>query len=157
GGRQTFQKFKRLILWDIGIVQDEYEFIAELLHERLELNEIILVQVVHEFVPSLFVRCHPLLEIFSKLFRVQEGFGLLPLKLAVAIDEHDFYATYTKTPVVQFETSLETLTPLVVRQTHNEIVKGQANQGTNAKIINNLVPGLRVGERRTKSGVGAYP
>jgi hypothetical protein len=77
--------------------------------------------------------------------------------LAVGNDEHDFDATYTKNPVVQFETSLETLTPLVVRQTHNEIVKGQANQGTNAKIINNLVPGLRVGERRTKSGVSAYP
>jgi hypothetical protein len=77
--------------------------------------------------------------------------------LAVGNDEHDFDATYTKNPVVQFETSLETLTPLVVRQTHNEIVKGRANQGTNAKIINNLVPGLRVGERRTKSGVSAYP
>jgi hypothetical protein len=34
--RQTFQKFKRLILRDISIVQDEYEFIAELLHERLD-------------------------------------------------------------------------------------------------------------------------
>jgi hypothetical protein len=128
-----------------------------LLHERLELSEIELVQVVHEFVPSFFVRCRPLLEIFSKLFRVQEGLGHPPFDFAVGNGEHDFDATYTKNPVVQFEASLETLAALVVRQTHNEKVKGQANQGTNAKIIKNLVPSLRVGERRTKAGVGAYP
>jgi hypothetical protein len=52
GSRQTLQKFKRLILWDISIVQDEHEFIAELLHERLESDEIELIQVVHEYPPS---------------------------------------------------------------------------------------------------------
>jgi hypothetical protein len=94
---------------------------------------------------------------YSLNFSVQEGFGLPPLNFAVGNGEHDFDATYTKSPVVQFEASLETLAPLIVRQTHNEKVKGQGNQGTNAKIIKNLVPGLRVGERRTKADVGAYP
>jgi len=57
---------------------------------------------------------------------------------------------------VQFEASLETLASLVIRQTHNEKVKSQSDQGTDAKIIKHLVEGLCVGERRTKADVVAY-
>src|ERR1700730_1085818 len=62
-GGQPLQELEWLVFGDVGVVQDEGEFVAKNFHARKQFTQIVFVKLVLKFVKPTHARCHLLLEV----------------------------------------------------------------------------------------------
>lgn len=101
--------------------------------------------IVQELVPPVPVAWRDrLLEIAPELVLLQERLGEAYRIGAVRDQQHDFDAVFAESPVVSFETFLEALPPLIVRQPDYQRIEQHADQSANSEVVKYLVPRLRI-------------
>lgn len=154
GSRQPLQELERLVFGDVGVVQDEGDFVAKNFHAREQFTQIVLVEVVLKFVkPGPVAGRHRLLEVVSELVLLHERLGEVCKIVAVSDPHHDLDAVFPENLVVSFETALKALPPLAVRQPDDESIEEQGDQSAGGEVVKYFVPRLRVRHDRAEPGV----